>query len=358
MKYFFITGEISGDLHGAYLINELKKHNKNIKVYGVGGKNMENEGVEIIQDISELAIMGFSEVIRKYLYLKKKANDYIEFIKKNNIKNIVLIDYGGFNLRFLEMIKREIKDIKVFYYIPPKLWVWGKKRIKKLVKSDHILVIFPWEVSFYKQYNIDVIYYGNPFIDKYKIENKDELKHILLLPGSRAQEIKKIMPIYIDIIKSEKDKNFIIKFASEKDKKNYIKIIDKYSNVSICDDKLEALSKKAKLAIAVSGTVTFELALLEVPMVVVYKASIINEIIVKLFIKLKYVSLPNIAMDEMVFPELLQKKCNHKEILKSLDYIDKNYNFLIEKIKTMKKNMNNSDIMRKYSDFIVENSIK
>ena len=166
------------------------------------------------------------------------------------------------------------------------------------------------------------------------------------------------MPIYIDIIKSEKDKNFIIKFASEKDKKNYIKIIDKYSNVSICDDKLEALSKKAKLAIAVSGTVTFELALLEVPMVVVYKASIINEIIVKLFIKLKYVSLPNIAMDEMVFPELLQKKCNHKEILKSLDYIDKNYNFLIEKIKTMKKNMNNSDIMRKYSDFIVENSIK
>lgn len=358
MKFFFVTGEISGDLHASYLVNSIKKNEKSYEIYGVGGEYMRKEGVKIIQDISELAVMGFSESFKKYKFLKNKANEYIEFIIKEDIKNIILVDYGGFNLRFLELLKNKLKDIKIFYYIPPKLWVWGKNRIKKLIKSDYILVIFPWEVEFYKENNIETVYYGNPFIEKYKVENKENLDNILLLPGSRKQEIVKIMPLYLNIIKKEKNKKFIIKFARMVDYIKYKNILEKYNNVTIEIEKsLNEISKNVKYAIAVSGTVTLELALLEIPGVVVYKTSFINEIIVRLFIKLKYISLPNIAMNEMIYPELLQNNCNYKNILLNFDYIEKNYSEIMIKLKKMKENMYGENIIEKYSDFIIKNSL-
>ena len=132
MKFFVSTGEVSGDLHLSYLVEEIKKKYKDVEFYGVAGQHSKRVGVNIIQDIDELAIMGFTEVLKKYSFLKKKANEYIEFIKKENIKKVILVDYGGFNLKFLELLKEEIEDVEVFYYIPPKLWIWGEKRIVKL----------------------------------------------------------------------------------------------------------------------------------------------------------------------------------------------------------------------------------
>ena len=169
MKFFVSTGEVSGDLHLSYLVKAIHQENKNIKFYGVAGEHSKVQGVEVIQDITELAIMGFTEIIKKYSFLKKKANEYIEFIKKEKIDKVILVDYGGFNLKFLELLKKEVPEVEVFYYIPPKLWIWGKGRIKKLVKADHIMVIFPWEVDFYKKEGVKVIYFGNPFVDKYSV---------------------------------------------------------------------------------------------------------------------------------------------------------------------------------------------
>ncbi len=355
MKFFFITGEISGDLHGSYLIKTIKDKEPDVQIYGVGGEYMKKAGAELVQDISELAIMGFVEAFKKYKYLKIKAKEYIEFIIKNKIDKIVLIDYGGFNLRFLDLIKKQLPHIKVYYYIPPKLWVWGKKRIHKLKKADHIIVIFPWEVEFYKANNIDVIYYGNPFLEKYEINKKEKNNKILLLPGSREQELKKIMPIYIKLIKQNRDKNYILKVAREKDYKNYIYLEKENLNVEVEFQKnLKELAAKVNYAIAVSGTVVLELALLGIPGVVVYKTSMMNEIIVKLFIKLDYIALPNIALKEEIYPELLQRNCNVKTIVNKMNYIEKNYDNIKKKLKIMRESMKGENILSKYAEFLLK----
>ena len=154
MKFFVSTGEASGDLHLSYLVKSVKARYKDVDFVGVAGEKSQKEGVEILQDINELAIMGFTEVLKKYKFLKQKAYEYLQYIKDNQIKNVILVDYGGFNVKFLELLKNEIKDIKIFYYIPPKVWIWGEKRVEKLRLADYIMVIFPWEVDFYKKHNI------------------------------------------------------------------------------------------------------------------------------------------------------------------------------------------------------------
>ena len=212
MKFFVSTGEASGDLHLSYLVKSVKARYKDVDFVGVAGEKSQREGVEILQDINELAIMGFTEVLKKYKFLKQKAYEYLQYIKDNQIKNVILVDYGGFNVKFLELLKNEIKDIKIFYYIPPKVWIWGEKRVEKLRLADYIMVIFPWEVEFYKKHNINAIYFGNPFTDFYKKVERTGNK-ILLLPGSRRQEIKAMLPVFEEIINDLKDDKFILKLS-------------------------------------------------------------------------------------------------------------------------------------------------
>lgn len=187
MKIFVSAGEVSGDLHLSYLVKNILEIDSSVKFYGAAGDLSRAAGVEIVQDIKELAVMGFVEGLKKYSFLKKRAKEYLNFIKENKIDKVILVDYGGFNLAFLKLLKSEVPEVEVYFYIPPKLWVWGEKRINTLKLADHILVIFPWEVEFYKKHGIKAVYYGNPFSEKYHlIENRGD--KILLLPGSRKQE--------------------------------------------------------------------------------------------------------------------------------------------------------------------------
>lgn len=235
MKFFVSTGEASGDLHLSYLVKSVKARYKDVDFVGVAGEKSQKEGVEILQDINELAIMGFTEVLKKYKFLKQKAYEYLQYIKDNQIKNVILVDYGGFNVKFLELLKNEIKDIKIFYYIPPKVWIWGEKRVEKLRLADYIMVIFPWEVDFYKKHNINAIYFGNPFTDFYKKVERTGNK-ILLLPGSRRQEIKAMLPVFEEIVNDLKEDKFILKLNSTQDLK-YTENFKKYDNVEIIIDK-------------------------------------------------------------------------------------------------------------------------
>lgn len=354
MKIFVSTGEVSGDLHLSYLVREARELDRDVEFYGIAGKHSKSAGVNIIQDIDELAIMGFTEAIKKYSYLKKKAEEYLDFIKKENIKKVIMVDYGGFNLKFLELLKKNIEDIEVFYYIPPKLWIWGEKRIDKLKLADHIMVIFPWEVDFYKKHNVDAIYYGNPFTERYK-ELKREGDKVLLLPGSRKQEIKSLIPDFIDLVKKNPKEKYLLKLSSKDHLKWIDEDISKLSNLEICYDiSLNSSVKESKIAIAASGTVTLELALLGIPTIVVYKTNFINYFIAKYILKVGFVSLPNLTLNEEVFPELLQKRCNSVEIEKSMKTILENIDSVQEKIQRIREKLSGVDITKRYAEFLLK----
>ncbi len=355
-KFFISTGEVSGDLHASYLVKNIMNANKSAIFYGVAGEHCKEVGVNIVQDIKELSIMGFVEAIKKYSFLKKKARDYVDLIKKERINKVILVDYGGFNLALLSMLKFEAPNVKVYYYIPPKLWIWGKKRIKKLVQADSILVIFPWEVEFYKSQGVEAIYYGNPFCEKYKkIEERGE--EILLLPGSRKQEIQKILPTMLEVVKTHPHEKFFIKLSSVEHKKWIKENLNKYSNLEVVTiGTLEESVKKAKIAIATSGTVTLELALLGVPTIVVYKTSWINAFIVKTFLNVGFVSLPNLTVNREVFPELLQHNCTEKNISHKLNEILDNKDKIKKDIDEVRKVLggNVKNITECYANYILE----
>lgn len=356
MKFFVSTGEVSGDLHLSYLVKSIKEKYDDVKFFGVAGNHSKKAGVEIIQDIDELAIMGFVEVIKKYKFLKNKAYEYLEFIKNNKINKVILVDYGGFNLKFLELLKKELPSIEVFYYIPPKVWIWGEKRVEKIRLADHIMVIFPWEVDFYKKHRINAIYFGNPFVDKYIYLDRTN-ENILLLPGSRKQEIKSLMPIYIDLIKKYKNEQFILKLSSNKHLSWVKEIVNlDYSNLKIEIKKdIKECVKISKYAIAASGTVTLELALLGLPTIVVYKTNFINAFIAKYILKLGFVSLPNLTMNKEVFPELLQEKCNLDCIEKEIYNFEKNIDEINLKVLEVRNKLSGDNIIDNYARFLVEN---
>lgn len=353
MKIFVSTGEVSGDLHLSYLVKNMLKIDNSVEFYGVAGDHSREVGVNVIQDIKDLAVMGFVEGLKKYSFLKKKAVEYLEFIKKNQIEKVILVDYGGFNLAFLKLLKKEVPNVEVYFYIPPKLWVWGEKRIKTLKLADHILVIFPWEVDFYKKHGVDAVYYGNPFSEKYSlIEERGD--KILLLPGSRKQEIKSLLPVMLEVVKSKPEKTFILKLHSEKSFEWIEEDLLKYPNLLIeTNKKLEEAVKESEVAIAASGTVTLELSLMGIPTIVLYKTSAINAFIARHILKLGLVSLPNLTLNKEVYPELLQERCTSKEIIFYLNLIKSKGDKINREIKEIREKLSGKDVVKNYGEYIL-----
>ncbi|MBC2856535.1 MAG: lipid-A-disaccharide synthase [Cetobacterium sp.] len=354
MKIFVSSGEVSGDLHLSYLVKNISKIDSSVKFYGVAGEHSKRAGVYITQDIKELAIMGFTEALKKYKFLKKKSEEYLKFIKDEKIEKVILVDYGGFNLKFLELLKKELPEVEVFFYIPPKLWIWGEKRIEKLRLADHIMVIFPWEVEFYKKHNIDAIYFGNPFSEKYSLIDRIEDK-ILLLPGSRKQEIKSLLPIMLEVVKKNPTEKYLLKLSSEKHLEWINDNLENYTNLEIdCNiDLLEAV-KKSKVAIAASGTVTLELALMGLPTVVIYKTGAINYFIAKYILKVGYVSLPNLTINDEVFPELLQNDCEAEKIDIAVKNILENKIEVENKLRVVRQKLSGENITENFAKFLLK----
>lgn len=352
-KFFVSCGEMSGDLHLSYIIKGLKKLDSSMEFYGMAGDKSASEGAVLVQHIKDNDIMGFAEAVKKYRYFKKKAGEYIDFIKKNNIKNIIFVDYGGFNLRFFEMLKKEIKDIKTFYYIPPKVWAWGEKRIEKLRKVDEVIVIFPWEKEYFDKKNMNSSYFGNPFIDKYEFSEKYGEK-ILLLPGSRKQEISKMLPVMLDFVKKRKDEKFILRLADESHMSYVPFNSSEYPNLEISFLRLEDIRNDLRMAVATSGTVTFEMALMGLPVIVGYKTSPLNVFIARNILKIAYISLTNIGAGKEVLPELIQKDFNVENIEKKVDYIDNSKETVIESLRESRYLMGDKGVVNRISQFILE----
>ena len=325
-----IAGEASGDLHGASLIRELKKLDSSLKIFGIGGNKMQAEGMEVICHIDKMAFLGFVEVIKHLPFIKKVQRDLIEEVKKRKIKEIILIDYPGFNLSIAKKLKQLELDLELIYYITPQVWAWGKGRVNKIREFfKKVLVVFPFEEKFFKEKNVDAQFVGHPLIQEIKgydfisrnlLDNKFDLdpeKEIfLILPGSRKQEVKSIFPEAIKAaskVAEDFDMQVVVACSSGIDEKVFYEITD-IKNFQVIKDQTYDLLKHSKFGIVKSGTSTLEAGLMELPMVIVYKTSWLTFAIGKSLAKIKNIGMANIILNEQVVPELIQGDANADNI--------------------------------------------
>jgi lipid-A-disaccharide synthase len=323
-----IAGEISGDLHGASLIKELKKLDPEINIFGIGGDKMRDAGMQITFHINRMAFLGFVEVVKHIPFIKKVQRKLLELVKAKNINTVVLIDYPGFNLSIAKKLKR--LNVKIVYYISPQIWAWGSARINKIKKLvNKMLVVFPFEESLYSNQNVDVEFVGHPllerlkeydFLSKEKLFEKYDLDRnkeiLLILPGSREQEVKHIFPEVIKAavkLAGEFNLQVITACSSNIDENLFYKITEA-GNFKVIKSDTYNLLKNSKFGIVKSGTSTLEAGLFQLPMVIVYKTSISTYWIGKSLIRVDQIGMANIICGEKVVPELIQNQVREKTI--------------------------------------------
>lgn len=331
-----IAGEASGDLHGASLVRELKKLDSSLKIFGIGGDKMKAEGMELIYHIDKMAFLGFVEVIKHLPFIKKVQRDILDEVRARNVKEVVLIDYPGFNLSIAQKLKdlksatAEKLDFELIYYITPQVWAWGKGRVNKIRDLFRkVLVVFPFEEKFFRSKNVSVEFVGHPLIQEingYDFESRNQLdkkfdldpaKEILLiLPGSRKQEVKSIFPETIEAaskLANELDLQIVVACSSNLDEKVFYELTDQ-KNFKVIKDYTYDLLKHSKFGIVKSGTSTLEAGLMELPIVIVYKTSWLTYTIGKSLVKIKNIGMANIVLEEQVVPELIQNDANAENI--------------------------------------------
>jgi len=325
VKYYIIAGERSGDMHGGNLVRSLRKYDPQAKLQGFGGDEMHEAGVKLSVHYRELAFMGFISLATSLLKIFK----FISFCKKDILDfktdAIILIDYGGFNLKIAMFAKS--KGIPVLYYIPPKVWAWYQSRAWKLKANvDRMFVILPFEKDFYRKYNFQVDYVGNPVLDATKTfqANTDfiskhgislEKKLVALLPGSRKIELKLIVPLMAEIADANKEVQFVVAAVSNLAGDLYQDLKGK-TNVKFVEGETYDLLSHAQAAIVTSGTATLETALFNVPQVVVYKTNALEYFIASSLVKVKFISLVNLIAGKEVIRELIQTNAT-KELLQA-----------------------------------------
>jgi lipid-A-disaccharide synthase len=330
-----ITGEVSGDLIGASLIRELKSLKPDLKVNGIGGDRMKATGMDLIYHTDQMAFLGFVEVVKHLPFIHQVQKKLIDIIKDEKISCVVLIDYPGFNLSIAKKLKP--LGIKIIYYVSPQIWAWAKGRVKKVKRLvDKMLVVFPFEVEFYKKENVNVQYVGHPLVERinqYKFLSQDEFyskfnlikekKILLVMPGSRKQEVKEI---FADVIKAasklaeEFKLQVVVARSKNIEEKNLRHLSSSEKFVAIEDHNYE-LMKYSRFGIIKSGTSTLEAGYFTLPMIVVYKTSPITYLIGKQLVKLDRIGMVNILLDEMVVPELIQSDANSDNIINTASKI-------------------------------------
>lgn len=353
MRYYIITGEQSGDLHGANLMENLKKLDSNAQIRAWGGQHLRKINAFIVKDIKDLAFMGFWEVLVNIQTILKNFRICKRDILSFNPHALILVDYPGFNLPMAKWGKKH--NFSVFYYIGPQVWAWKENRVNKLKRYvDKLFVILPFEKSFYqKRHAYQVEYVGHPLMDyipQYKKSN-DFFKRfqipksrpiVALLPGSRKQEIKRILPLYLSVAKQHPHWTILIAKVPSIPLEFYQSICNDSKGIIIDDATYDILSV-ASAALVTSGTATLETALFGVPQVVCYKTSWVSFILARLMVKLNYISLVNLILEQYFLTELIQRRCNMKSIDKHLQlimtdekkkYFKKGYELLKQKMGT------------------------
>ena len=336
---FIVAGEPSGDLHGANLARAIRRIEPSIVLHGIGGEQMSAAGMELRHDLAREAIMGFTEVLRKFGRIHAIFRDTVKFLENNRPDLLILIDYPGFNLRLAECAKR--LDMKTVYYICPQVWAWGKRRVEQIAQFvEKVLVILDFEESIYKGAGVNVEFVGHPLIDHIEKTRLDE-KFIAerkktqgitlgLLPGSRPQEVRRHLPIMLrstEILCQElPDPHFVVACPNERMGRLAQQILDKWRHketrkkqesrlrVDVVCGKTYEVIKLSDLCLVASGTATHETAYFLKPMIVIYKTSFVSWLLARSVVKVEHIAMVNIFAGKKVIPEFIQSDARPERI--------------------------------------------
>lgn len=334
-EIMIIAGEISGDMRASELVRAIRERRPETVFYGIGGDLMRTEGVETFYDVKDMAVMGFTEVLKRFWFFRRVFNHMVKLAGDRKPDAVILVDYPGFNLRFAEKVHN--MGIKTIYYICPQVWAWNQSRIPKMALIvDRLISIFPFEAEYFDGTKLKVDYVGHPLVDEvvpYLSGDTPELPwqggkpRIAMLPGSRTHEIDRILPVMwkaaIEIEKQHPNSGFIIAAPSE-EIANFImakltKLPKGPDRCEVVADATRHVLRQATAAMVASGTATIETALMQCPMVIIYAVSRITYFFAKRLIKVKHIGMVNIVAGTRLCPELIQDKAKPAAIAKAIN---------------------------------------
>ena len=333
-KIFILTGEPSGDKLASKVISQLKNSRSDIQYLSVGGENLRAQGIKSLYELKEVTYLGFTRVLLNIFKIKSKINETVEEILKFKPDILFSVDSPDFTLRVAKEVKKRDPNIKTIHFVAPQVWVWREHRVKQLkLFLDHVLLLFPFEKKYFDKEGIQTTFTGHPLLEeqgKSKVDItqiiKDNKKIFSIFPGSRLSEINVLIPILFEFVKkmNEKYKDLFFVFHSTTEHVQLIQDLllrEGFKNCgAIGDEKIKShVLKSSMFAVAKSGTISLEICNSKIPSVIIYKMGIINFLIVKMLVKVKFANIINIAADEEVIPELLQSKCNPKTIFETVD---------------------------------------
>ena len=330
-KIMIVAGEASGDLHGANLVKALRRLSPDLEILGIGGTKMAEAGVKILFDVSGMAIVGFTGVLFHFRKLRRIFLETCRVISAGKFDTLILIDYPGFNLRLAAHVRKMKKDLPIIYYISPQVWAWGKGRVKRITELvDRMIVVFPFEREIYEAEGLPVEFVGHPLLDIIgegrvgKEETGADLgvspgkqPIIGLLPGSRRQEVSRLLPVMLkaaELMKEEKDLRFILPRASTIASPEINNLLPPGLEVRVIAGRTSRALALADLLLVASGTATLEAACVGTPMMIIYKVSLLNWLLAKALIKIPHLGLVNIVAGRKIVPEFLQFEAEPRRI--------------------------------------------
>ena len=333
-RIFIITGEPSGDKLAAKVILKLKQADKDIQFLSVGGEHLKALGIESLYDLKEITYLGFTKVLLNIFKIKRKINETVNKIIEFDPDILFSVDSPDFTLRVAKKVKKIKPSIKTIHFVAPQIWVWRENRIKQLKSFlDHILLLFPFEKKYFDRENIKSTFTGHPLLEEQN-KNKIDISQIIkkdkkifsIYPGSRMSEINVLLPILFKFVKlmNNKYNDIFFVFHSTNEYSRLIKNLmlkeELKNSEVISDEKIKSnILKQSIFAVAKSGTISLEICNAKIPSIIIYKMSRINFFIIRMLVKVKSPNIVNIAADEEVIPQLLQSKCNSKDIFKTVD---------------------------------------
>ena len=354
-KIFVLTGEPSGDILASKVISKLKNSSPNIEYLSVGGEHLKALGIKSLYDLKEVTYLGFTKVLLNVFKINKKINETVNKIIEFNPDILFSVDSPDFTLRVAKKVKKRKPNIKTIHFVAPQVWVWREHRVKQLKSFlDHILLLFPFEKKYFDKENIKSTFTGHPLLEeqeKIKIDIsqiiKKDKKIFSIYPGSRMSEINVLLPILLAFVKlmNEKYTDIFFIFHSTTEHSRLIhNLLSKegFKNCEVISDgKIKShVLKESIFAVAKSGTISLEICNAKVPSVIIYKMNSINFFIIRMLVKVKSPNIINIAANEEIIPQLLQSKCNPKDIFKTVDRLLNDKKILEKQVKKSQEIIN------------------